>query len=98
MSVTDWEVYHKTLDFLRLRSRAYRLTFQNPRTNEVLKDLARFCHANKVPYHPDQRKTDILIGRQEVYYRIIEHLNLTDEELFDIYNKPTSLQPKAKEQ
>ena len=97
MSIKEWEAYQRVLDFLRLRKRAYQLTFTNPKQSEVLKDLARFCHANRVPYHADQRKTDILIGRQEVFYRIMEHLNLQPEELYDIYNKPSSLQPTAKE-
>jgi hypothetical protein len=93
----NWVLFQKTLDFLRLSSRAYRLAFPNPESSEVLKDLAKFCHIGKAPFHPDQRKTDILIGRQEVFFRIADHLNLQPDELFDIYNKPTTLQPQAKE-
>lgn len=90
-SLTELETEHqRALDFLRQRKRAYQLSFQNPAHNEALKDLARFARIGKAPYHPDQRKNDILIGRQEMYYRIIEHLNLQPDELYAIYNpQPT---------
>lgn len=86
-----FETYQRTLDFLRLRSRAYKTVFTNPRSNEVLKDLARFCHANETPFHENSRKTDILIGRQEVWLRIQQHLKLQPDELFDIFNKPSNI-------
>jgi hypothetical protein len=97
MPQTDWILYQKTLDFLRLRKRAYQLTFQDPKNNEALKDLAKFCHIGKAPYHPDQRLTDILIGRQEVFYRIIDHLKLQPDELLELYSKPSSLQQPTQE-
>ena len=93
----DWKAYQRTLDFLRLRKRAYQFDFGNAKNSEALKDLAKFCHIGKAPYHPDQRKNDILIGRQEVFYRIVQHLRLTPDELYDIYNKPSSIQPIEKE-
>lgn len=88
-SEKPFELYERTIDFLRLRKRAYQFTFQNPEKNDVLKDLAKFCHANETPYHPDARKTDVLIGRQEVWLRIVRHLKLNPEQLFEIYNRPT---------
>jgi hypothetical protein len=51
----------------------------------VLRDLARFCRAMETIYDPDPRKTDILIGRNEIWKRIQDHLNLTPAELYDIY-------------
>ncbi len=91
----DWTLYQRTIDFLRLRKRAYQFTFGKPQDNEALKDLARFCRIGAAPFHPEQRKTDILIGRQEVFYRIIGHLKLEPDELFEIYNKPSTIQPKG---
>lgn len=97
MAKDDWIAYQRVLDFLRLRKRAYQLAFPDPKNNEVLKDLAHFCRANKTPFHPDQRKTDILIGRQEVWLRICDHLNLQPDEMYEIYNRPSTIQPTAKE-
>lgn len=97
MAEKEWTLYQRTLDFLRLRKRAYQLTFRDAKNNVCLKDLAKFCHIGKAPFHPDQRKNDLLIGRQEVFYRIIDHLNLQPDELFQLYNSPSLLQPPRKE-
>lgn len=94
MPMQDWVLYQRTLDFLRLRKRAYNLAFPRPKDSEVLKDLARFCRAGKAPAHIDPYRIGVAIGRQEVWQRIQEHLNLQPEELFEIYNKPSSIQPK----
>ncbi len=93
MSKTNWELYQKTIDFLRLRSRAYRVAFPDPKNNEVLKDLAKFCRANKSCFHADPRLHALAEGRREVWLRIANHLHLQPDELYDIYNKPTTLQP-----
>lgn len=84
----SYEIYQHTLDFLRGRKRAYQLTFPDPIRNEVLKDLAKFCRANITLYHKDQRLTDVAIGRQEVWLRIQQHLNLQPDQLYEIYNGP----------
>ena len=95
MSEESWERPYRILDYLRLRKRAYQFTFGQPQHDEALKDLAKFCHIGKAPYHPDQRKNDILIGRQEVFFRIIDHLKLEADDLYKIYNTPSSIQPKG---
>lgn len=51
----------------------------------VLRDLARFCRALETIYDADQRKTAVLIGRNEVWKRIQDHLNLQPDELYDIH-------------
>ena len=94
MSIEDWTLYQRTLDFLKLRKRAYHLTFPHPKDSEVLKDLARFCRAGKAPAHTDIYLIGVAIGRQEVWNRIQEHLNLQPDELYKIYNQPSSIQPK----
>jgi hypothetical protein len=93
----DWTLKQRVLDFLRLRKRAYQLTFQGRKNNEVLKDLAKFCGANKSPKFFDLYRIGIAVGRREVWLRIQEHLELQPEELYEIYNRPATLQPPTKE-
>lgn len=77
----------RVINFLRLRKKAYQLTFgNNMASQEVLIDLAKFCRADESVYHPNQRLTDIMIGRNEVWLRITQHLNLTGEQLAALYN------------
>lgn len=92
MSPEQWERYQRALDILRLRKRAYQLAFSEAKDNEALKDLARFCHIGRAPYHPDRRKNDILLGRQETYYRIQNYLTKEPDELYEIYNNPQSIE------
>lgn len=54
-------------------------------TDRVLTDLAKFCRASETTYHADQRLSDVLIGRREVFLRIAQHLHLTDEQLWNLY-------------
>lgn len=49
-------------------------------------DLARFCRADQSTFHADARVHAVLEGRREVWLRIQEHLRLSDEELFTLYN------------
>jgi hypothetical protein len=52
----------------------------------VLDDLMKFCHFDTGVYHPDQRKTDVLIGRQEVLHRIFDYANLDSATLYQKYS------------
>jgi hypothetical protein len=73
-----------TMNYLRRRRRDYQLTFKHavPGQN-VLADLAKFCRANETCVIPDNRDlTLILEGRREVWLRIANHLNLSDEQLY----------------
>lgn len=81
--------------FLRQRRTAYVRAFINPPGQEVLMDLAKFCRANQSTYHPDPRVHAVLEGRREVWVRIQQHLNLTDEQLWQVYGQPTT-QPQGK--
>lgn len=87
----QWVALQRALDFLRLRKRAYGLTFQKGMQNEAIKDMAKFAHIGKAAYNKDQRLNDILIGRQEMFFRVVDHLKLSPEELYDLYHKPSSL-------
>jgi hypothetical protein len=75
---------------LRRRSH-YRAIFQpSPSRDAVLADLRRFCRMDKVPRVTDmQGRTDIYAtgieaGRQEVFQRIVGHLNIDDAQLLQL--------------
>lgn len=74
-----------TLRLVRERKQAYQFTFSRIGSQDVLIDLARFCRANRSCFDPDPHKAALLEGRREVWLRIQEHLNLTAEELTEIY-------------
>ena len=73
--------------FLTDRERAYRLAFSSPAGKAVLADLAKFCRATETVFNPDPRLTDVLIGRNEVFRRIQNHIHLTPEELYALLSK-----------
>ncbi|CAB5178530.1 hypothetical protein UFOVP158_9 [uncultured Caudovirales phage] len=77
----------EVLDFLGRRRTAYAKTFSGPYADEVLKDLAKFCRAGQSTFHPDARVHAVMEGRREVFLRISEYLQLTDEELYQKYLK-----------
>lgn len=68
----------------------YLRTFDNPEGHKVLADLAKFCRANAPTFHPDPRVHAVAEGRREVWLRIANHLNLSDDQLYDIYAASTA--------
>jgi hypothetical protein len=74
-------------EFLFQRRNAYRRLFngENRDAKLVLTDLARFCRAHEATFHPDERTHALLEGRREVWCRIQQHLNLTEEELWSLH-------------
>lgn len=76
-------------NYLARRRTAYVKTFQGPFGEEVLADLAKFCRANQSTFHPDPRVHAVAEGRREVWLRISQHLNLTDDQLWRMYGQPT---------
>lgn len=75
--------------FLTDKKTAYQFTF-NPESihaKAVLKDLARFCRANESTFHTEDRVHCALEGRREVWLKIQNYLNLTPEELSELYRK-----------
>lgn len=77
---------YKVLDYIRGRKKSYQLTFSSPAGREVLIDLARFCRAVETTYDPDPRTHALLEGRREVWLRITQHLDLSSEQLYKLYN------------
>ncbi len=77
----------RAFDFLKGRRQAYQQTFtSNYAAQSVLIDLAKFCRANETTFHEDARAHAVLEGRREVWLRISNHLHLTSEQLFALYN------------
>lgn len=76
------ELREKLRLFVSTRRYAYRTTFKGPVAETVLRDLARFCRANESTFHDNERVQSKLDGRREVWLRIANHLNLTEEELW----------------
>ncbi len=76
----------RQIDFLRQRSQAYNQVFaRNIPTETVLDDLARFCRAGSSTFDPDPRVHALLEGRKEVWTRIANHLNMTEDQLYAVY-------------
>ncbi|MDP2619902.1 MAG: hypothetical protein Q8P46_06950 [Hyphomicrobiales bacterium] len=89
--------FKRAKDFLSRRRQAYARVFDdgNADAGRVLEDLMQFCRFGQTAFHPDQRVTDVLIGRQEVLYRILDHARLDTDVLFQKYNI-TSHSPRAR--
>lgn len=73
------------LQFLSLRKRAYKLAQKSWLNDEALADLVNFAHLRE-PSPLGERERDILIGRQEVVWRILNHLHASEQDLFTIYD------------
>jgi hypothetical protein len=56
-----------------------------------LADLAVFCRAAETCAVPgDRDRTMMLIGRNEVWLRIAQHMHMTGEQLFALYDAQTA--------
>ena len=80
-----FELVQRTLEFLSRRKNSYRQTFGSPVGQEVLIDLAKFCRANETTFDLDPRVHAAMEGRREVWLRITQHLNLSSEQLYQLY-------------
>jgi len=76
-------------EFVFGRKKAYQRTFMltNRDNVVVLDDLAKFCRANESRFHADERASIIMEGRREVWLRIQQNLQLTDEQVWKLYHK-----------
>ena len=77
-------------NFLFRRRYAYMATFKGPLAEEVLADLARFCRVHESTFDADPRVHAMLEGRREVALRILNHLQMSPESLWDLYAKGQS--------
>lgn len=81
------DLFDRALGLIARRRTCYVSTFKGPLADEVLADLAKFCRATQSTFHPDSRIHTLMEGRREVWLRISQHLNLTDEELLRLYGQ-----------
>lgn len=74
-------------DFFRGRAVAYNKVFdrKSPFTDTVLKDLAKFCRAHEPTFHPDPRVHAFQEGRRDVWLRIMENLQLSDDDIYKLH-------------
>lgn len=79
-------LFRRTMAFLSRRRQSYELSCTAPTSLEMMKDLAKFCRANESCYHQEDFMRGVLTGRREVWLRIQAHLNLSDRELWRLYN------------
>jgi len=84
--VTREEFVEKLKQSLFRRRYAYRQTLKGPLAEEVLMDLARFCRAHASAFDPDPRTHAVIEGRREVWLRIAHHLNLSEDQLWQLYS------------
>lgn len=63
---------------------SYRITLGSPAGVEALTDLRTFCYASKSPIGSTVEETYRRLGRQEVFQRITNALNLTIEEIYQL--------------
>ncbi|MCA9339383.1 MAG: hypothetical protein KDA17_00555 [Candidatus Saccharibacteria bacterium] len=82
-------IFEEAKALLHSRALAYVRTFNTESIDArmVLEDLAKFCRANQSTFNEDPRLHAVLEGRREVWLRIQKHLNLTPDELWEIYRK-----------
>lgn len=75
--------------FFTTRKRAYQFTFddKNVYAQMVLTDLAKFCRAHHSTFNADARAHAVAEGRREVWLRIQNYLNLTPDELWELYRR-----------
>lgn len=81
------DLVERAREFLFKRRRAYQrvLDKNNKDVELILRDLSKFCRAHETTHNPDQRLSAVLEGRREVWLRIQQHLNLTEDELWSLY-------------
>jgi len=53
----------------------------------VMEDLRKFCRGGQTTWADDARLHALLTGRNEVYQRIIDHLELNFDDLWTRYSK-----------
>lgn len=81
------------LEAQRKRSRNYQAAFAHPIAQEMLQDLAVYCRGgvSAVPETEAEKvdvyRTMIILGRQQVWLRIMNHLNLQPSQMYAIFSR-----------
>jgi hypothetical protein len=81
--------------YLARRRTAYiRVFMSSAFGDEVLRDLAKFCRAHQSTFNAEPAVANRLDGRREVWLRIQQHLQLSDDQLWAIYGQPVTIERK----
>ncbi len=80
MKLYDIEVWREAAQFIVARRHEYKNLFKGTRGKQVLADLANFCRAHESTFETDPRAHALLEGRREVYLRIRDHIELSEED------------------
>lgn len=77
--------------YLSGRQSAYQRVFAKESVDAriILEDLAKFCRAHESTFHVERSMSDRLDGRREVWLRIAHHLQLTEDQLWELYGNHT---------
>ena len=88
MSSVFKDVVDKLKSILFARQHSYLVTFKGVHGEKVLADLARFCKAHSSSISPKEEKlVYVYEGRREVWLRIANQLNLSQEQIWDLYGR-----------
>ncbi len=79
-------VIERARSMLMRRKTAYKGTFESEYGKIVLQDLAIFCRGTTTTFDKDDRVHALLEGRREVLMRIAQHMNLSFEDLWVMYD------------
>lgn len=69
------------------RQRAYKQAFGGESGKEVLKDLAVFCGSQRSSYSSDALEMAFREGRREVFLRIQQHINISEDDIWKLYQR-----------
>ena len=74
------------INFFRKRNKAYREVFDLNSDNvcAVLADLKKFCRHNASTFSEDSNRQSYLNGRRDVLERILQNINISDEQISKI--------------
>jgi hypothetical protein len=78
----------KIKSLFKSRKLAYCRTFnkEDQADRAVLQDLAKFCRAYDSTFAKDDRLSLMLEGRREVWLRIQQYLQLSNEEIYELHH------------
>lgn len=84
------EAVGKAQEYVTQRKAAYSRTFIGAGVDgqAVLEDLASFCRAHASTFDGNPSVANRLDGRREVWLRIQQHLQLTDQQLWALFRIP----------
>lgn len=75
---------NKIRELLLRKYRAYSRLAETEEGKEVIKDLQKFCYADKPTFDTDAMKMAYAEGRRSVFLRIKDATNITEQQLKEL--------------